>query len=129
MTEAVLVFVVEDEPALRFLVEDALTDGGFTVAMAGSGEEAMAMLDAEGAHYRALITDVNLRGRVTGWDVARRARELNDGLPVIYVTGGSAHDWASKGVPNSILLTKPFAIAQVVTAVAQLLNAHPDGHG
>ena len=128
MTEAVLVFVVEDEPALRFLVEDALTDGGFTVAMAGSGEEAMAMLDAEGAHYRALITDVNLRGRVTGWDVARRARELNDGLPVIYMSGGSAHD-LGEGVPNSMLLTKPFALAQVVMAVAQLLNAHPDGHG
>jgi len=39
-----------------------------------------------------------------------------------YMTGASADDWASKGVPNSILLTKPFAPAQLLTAVSQLLN-------
>ena len=39
------------------------------------------------------------------------------------MTGASAHDWGSKGVPNSQLTPKPFAIAQVVTAVAQLINA------
>ena len=43
--------------------------------------------------------------------------------------GGSksaaADDWGSQGVPNSILLQKPFAPAQLVTALAQLLNAAP----
>lgn len=38
------------------------------------------------------------------------------------MTGASADDWPSMGVPNSILLTKPFAPAQLVTAVSQLLN-------
>ena len=38
------------------------------------------------------------------------------------MTGSEAQEWASKGVPNSILVTKPFAPAQIVTAVAQLLN-------
>jgi hypothetical protein len=38
------------------------------------------------------------------------------------MTGDSADEWASKGVPSSILLTKPFAPAQLVTAVSQLLN-------
>ena len=57
-----------------------------------------------------------------GWDVARHAREGKPDMPVVYMTGDSADEWASKGVPNSILLTKPFAPAQLVTAVAQLLN-------
>jgi hypothetical protein len=39
------------------------------------------------------------------------------------MTGGNAAERPSHGVPNSILLTKPFAPAQLVTAVAQLLNA------
>jgi hypothetical protein len=39
------------------------------------------------------------------------------------VSGDSAEDWGSKGVPNSIMLAKPFAPAQLVTAVSQLLNA------
>ena len=120
--------VVEDEALIQLAVEDALTEGGFTVTLASSGEQAMAILNAEGAHFRALITDVNLAGQLMGWDVARRAREINDELPVIYMTGASAHDWASKGVPNSMLLSKPFAPAQVVMAVSQLLNANPIGH-
>jgi len=41
------------------------------------------------------------------------------------VTAASADKWAANGVPNSILLTKPFAPAQLVTAVSQLLNAGP----
>jgi DNA-binding response OmpR family regulator len=81
------------------------------------------MLDAAGADYRALITDVHLTpGKLTGWDVAKRARELTPELPVVYMTGAAGHEWTSMGVPNSILLTKPFAPAQVLTAVSGLLN-------
>ena len=82
----------------------------------------MAMLEADGAEFRALVSDINLGRGPTGWDVARRARELNEHLPVVYMTGGNGHEWASQGVPNSILIGKPFAPAQVVTAVSQLLN-------
>jgi DNA-binding NtrC family response regulator len=123
VASSVLVFVVEDQELIRHVLEEALTDGGFAVAMATSGEQAMAMLDAEGADYSALVTDVNLPGKLSGWDVAKHAREINDKLPIIYITGASAHDWASKGVPNSQLMPKPFAVAQVVTAISQLINA------
>jgi CheY-like chemotaxis protein len=74
-------------------------------------------------NYRALVTDINLKGRMTGWDVARKARELYPEFPIVYMTGGAAEDWGSQGVPNSILLVKPFAPAQLVTAVSQLLNS------
>src|SRR5581483_5662622 len=100
-------------------------EGGYAVTTANDGNEAMAMLDAADAAFAALVTDVNLPGRFSGWEVAVHGREINALLPVIYITGGSAHEWAAKGVPNSILLTKPFAMAQVVTAVSQLLNAAP----
>ena len=122
MTASVLVFVVEDKDFIQHLLEEALTEGGFSVTSAISGEEAMAMLDREGADYRALITDIDLGGKLTGWDVAKHAREINDKLPVVYMTGASAHEWGSKGVPNSQLMTKPFAVAQIVTAVAMLIN-------
>jgi DNA-binding response OmpR family regulator len=123
VTKLVLVFVVEDQAHVQFVLEDALTEGGFAVTLASSGEDAIAMLDKEGADYRALITDIDLGGKLTGWEVARHAREINDTLPVIYITGASAHEWGSKGVPNSELMPKPFVIAQVVTAVARLINA------
>jgi CheY-like chemotaxis protein len=119
----VLVFVVEDESLIQDLLQHALVENGFAVEQAATGEEAIQMLDVAEADYRALVTDINLApGKVTGWDVARRGREINPDLPVVYMTGIESHEWASQGVPNSILVTKPFAPAQIVTAVAQLLN-------
>jgi hypothetical protein len=50
-------------------------------------------------------------------------RQIDPAFPIVYMTGAAADDWASEGVPNNILLKKPFAPAQLVTAVSQLLNA------
>ena len=58
-----------------------------------------------------------------GWEVAHLAREIDPEFPVVYMSGASAADWPSKGVPNSIMLAKPFAPAQLVTAVSNLLNS------
>ena len=58
-------------------------------------------------------------------DVARHARESVPTMPVVYVSGDSAGDWAVQGVPNSVMIPKPYAFAQIVTAVSTLMNA-PD---
>lgn len=73
-------------------------------------------------HPSALITNVKLAGRLTGWQVAKRIREKAPSFPVVYV---NAHDrdWPAFGVPNSIVIPKPFAAAQLVTAISNLLNA------
>ncbi|WJR81909.1 response regulator [Bradyrhizobium sp. NP1] len=115
--------VVEDDDPVQNVVEDALAEGGFESAIAASGEEAVTLLRSGAVKYRALVTDINLKGRMTGWEVAKAAREIDPALPVVYMTGAAAAQWSSHGVPNSILLEKPFAPAQLVTAVAQLLNA------
>lgn len=63
-----------------------------------------------------MVTDVNLRGAMTGRDLARVCtRERDPAFPFVYMTGTAAEDWARFGVPNSIDLTKPFAPAQLVT--------------
>jgi len=117
-----VILVIEDEEAIQSLVEDALTEGGFEPAIAASGEEAVTLLKGRTTNYRALVTDIRLRGRIDGWEVAKQAREIDPQFPVVYMSGASADDWASKGVPNSIMLSKPFAPAQLVTAVSNLLN-------
>jgi DNA-binding response OmpR family regulator len=121
-----VLLVVEDDHLIQGVVEECLTDGGFEIAIASSGENALELLDAANGKYRALVTDINLGpGKVDGWDVARHAREIDPDFPVIYMSGKDAAEWASKGVPNSIMLAKPFAPAQLVTAVSQLLNSQP----
>jgi hypothetical protein len=42
------------------------------------------------------------------------------------MTGAAADEWASEGVPNSILLKKPFAPAQLVTAISHRLGSAPN---
>ncbi len=121
MADQLVVLVVEDDQEIQSIVEDALTDGGFEPAIAPSGEEAVTLLKGNKGSYRALVVDVNLRGRMDGWEVAKHAREIDPEFPVIYMTGAGADKWPSLGVPNSILLEKPFAPAQLVTAVSQLL--------
>ena len=69
------------------------------------------------------MTDINLQDGVSGWDVAKHARERDADIRVVYMTAASAGEWTAKGVPQSVLLTKPFAPAQIVSAVTTLLNA------
>lgn len=126
--QVLLILVVEDEADLQDVVTDALTDGGYQAKVSSSGEDAVKLIEPDVGKYRALLTDVNLSGELTGWDIAKRARELNPDIPVVYMTGAAADQWASHGVPNSILLQKPFAPAQVVTAISQLLNQLPPTH-
>ena len=118
-----VILVVEDDHVVQSMVEESLSEGGFDLAIAASGEEAVTLLKGRTTEYRAVVTDINLRGRINGWEVAKQAREINPAFPIIYMTGAATEQWASQGVPNSILLPKPFAPAQLLTAVSQLLNA------
>lgn len=122
MPQAKLVLIVEDEDLIQMLVEEALTPAGYEVVLAVNGSAAIARLEDDPTAIQALVTDVRLGSGPTGWDVARRARELIHDLPVVYMTADSGGDWASQGVPNSVLLVKPFAMDQLVTAVSTLLN-------
>lgn len=123
ITSPMLVLVVEDQDAIRDVIVQSLDEAGYQVIEAETADQALRRVnEAQGNGIRALVTDIDLGDEISGWDIAHRARELDPSVPVIYVTGGNADAWAVKGVPNSILITKPFAPAQIVTAVSQQLN-------
>ena len=122
MPELPLVLVVEDEYLLQGDLQLALADGGFASKAVYTGEEALALFMGASTAYKALVTDVRLGDGLNGWEVARRIREKEPSLPVIYVTGSSAEDWASHGVPKSILVQKPFLPRQLIAALSNLLN-------
>src|SRR6195952_3242769 len=118
---SLVILVVDDEELIRMVVEDALANGGYEVVTASTGEDAIKLLNSAEGRYRALVTDIDLGSGLNGWAVAHRAREIDHSFPIVYMSGKSAADWAVEGVPNSIMLAKPFAPAQLVTAVSQLL--------
>jgi CheY-like chemotaxis protein len=117
-----MILLVEDEPMVQMNIEDALVDGGFAVLLASNGAEALAVLDQTDQTIAGVVTDIRLGAGPSGWEVARRARETRPEIPMVYITGDSAHEWSAWGVPNSVLVQKPFAVAQLTTAIATLLN-------
>jgi DNA-binding response OmpR family regulator len=122
MSNAVRVLVVEDEAPISIFIEDALSDGGFEACLVCSGEAALSTFRDGRERCRALLTDVNLGGGISGWELARQIREITPGFPVVYMTGASSRDWKTQGVVGSILIEKPFGPAQLATAVSQLLD-------
>jgi len=118
-----VVIVIDDEPLIRQLLRDTLEEAGFEVVEAANDREALAAIATERPDGLAgLVTDVNLGKSASGWEIAQKARERDPGLPIVYVTGDSGHEWASQGVPHSVVIAKPFAPAQIVVALASLVN-------
>lgn len=111
--------VVEDEVMIAEILADALREAGFKVDCAYNGCEALAHVKQTDFAYDALITDVRIGGLADGWQVARHARERAPALPVVYISGDSAHEWSSKGVENSLMLAKPFLPENVLWALSE----------
>jgi len=123
MPAGTLLLLVEDEELIAHTLEDALVEGGFEVRTVLDGAQALRHLEEAPQSFKALVTDIRLpHVGPNGFELAHRARELTPTIAVIYMSGDSALEWASQGVPKSVMLQKPFAIAQLVTAVSNLLN-------
>jgi CheY-like chemotaxis protein len=107
------VFVVEDEYLIRMLLEDMLTDLGYTIAAtAGNLNEASELAKATEADFA--ILDVNLDGQEV-FPVADILAAR--GLPFVFVTG-----YGGQGLPDSYrnrpTLQKPFQIDELKTTLA-----------
>lgn len=123
-----LILFVEDEALLHVGVEREMAAVGFSVAGVLSSDEAAHVLATQREEICALVTDVDLGCGLKGWALARRAREAIPGLPVIYTSGASAHDFEAERVAGARLVTKPYApehLAHVVRTI--LAGASPAG--
>lgn len=114
------ILVVEDDTLIRMALVATLKGGGYTVAECNSGAAAMILID-DSADLQGLISDINLGDGPDGWAVAHHARQRYPALAVLYVSGESVASWTAEGVPNSLILQKPYAEAQLMTAIASLL--------
>ena len=118
-----IILLVEDEPLVLLVAQDALEAGGFTVIPFQLASEALSVFDKKSAELSGLVTDIRLPGGQDGWEIARHARELRTDLPIVYTTADSAGEWPVQGVPNSVVVQKPYAGAQLLTAISTLMTA------
>jgi DNA-binding response OmpR family regulator len=96
-----------------------LGDAGFSVVLATTPAQALEAIKSP--DLRGLVTDINLGDPIDGWEIARRARETHVHLPIVYVSGLCEGEWSVKGVPQSLMIAKPFAPAQITVALASLM--------
>ena len=104
-------------------MKNSLIEAGFEVIVAYKGADAIASFDNDPENIIALVSDIGLGRGPTGWDVARHARSIRPEPPVIYMSGDGAADWPSMGVPNSIMIAKPFVMQQIIVGLGTLLKA------
>jgi CheY-like chemotaxis protein len=114
--------VVDDDSALRELILDMLGTDTFEFECVGAAPAACERLQ-DGADFDVLIVGVDLGGDVTGFDVARFARERDPQLPVVYVAAGAAMSaFRALGVPDSRFVARPFTAEQLQDAVELALG-------
>jgi CheY-like chemotaxis protein len=114
---AVVVLVVEDEIFVRFDVAACLEDAGYDVVEAATGEEAIALCNA-GTSIDMVITDINLGGSASGWDVAERCRTVLPDVPVVYTSGKSIDP--ERCVAGSIFMSKPYRHSDILDVCQRL---------
>ena len=119
--------VVDDERAIRRLLRMYLSDAGFTVAEAATGEEAIEQVRRGGIDI--VLLDLMLPG-MDGYEVCRRLRETTS-TPVIMLTarGEEANRITGLELGADDYVTKPFSPVEVVArvkAVMRRVSAPPD---
>jgi len=119
--EAIL--VVEDDANLQLVISDMLETLGYSVAVAGTGGEALELLPRL-PRMDLLLTDVVLAGGISGPALVNAVRQKQADTKVLYMSGYTEEAFAKQGRldPAIELLTKPFAIEELGNRLRSILD-------
>jgi DNA-binding response OmpR family regulator len=117
------VLVVEDDPMIREILRDSLSDAHFHVMDADTTAHARDVLNTS-AEIAAAFVDVDLGDREGGYAVARHARATRPDLLIVYTSGGAREDFEQERVPGSLFLPKPYLPSQVCSLLRATLEPH-----
>ncbi len=118
------VLVVDDEPAVRDVLREALEAEGCEVLVADSGEKALSIYDMRKGQLDVIFTDIGIP-EMSGWELAREIREVNEQIPIAVITGwGEAvgsNEQKAAGV--DWVIAKPFT-ADRISELVQEIRRH-----
>jgi two-component system cell cycle sensor histidine kinase/response regulator CckA len=119
-TETIL--LVEDEDAVRTFSQRALTNKGYKVLAAESGDSALRLFEAaENKKLDLLITDVVMPG-IDGPTLAKKIREASPKLKIIFISGYTEERLKDHMGERIYFLPKPFTLKQLAEKVKQVLE-------
>jgi signal transduction histidine kinase len=116
-----VVLVIDDEPSIRMLITDVLSDTGYSVLEASDGPAGLRVLQSA-ARIDLLITDVGLPGGMNGRQVADAARTLRPDLRVLFITGYAENALMGNGhlEKGMHVLAKPFEVERLAIKIREL---------
>lgn len=106
--------LVDDEVLVRMSTADMLSDLGYDVVEAASGEEAIRIV-AEGKHFDLLVTDHLMPG-MSGTDLIQRVRAMRPSMPALLVSGYAEIEALDAALPR---LSKPFRKDELAASLRQ----------
>jgi PAS domain S-box-containing protein len=117
------ILLVEDEDAVRSLVETILTADGYKILVADSADHAVTLCRAYEADIDILLTDVVMPG-VSGPELAKNLLSMRPGMKVLYMSGYAGEYLHDEGVnaDGAALLQKPFTAAALEERIRQVLH-------
>jgi two-component system cell cycle sensor histidine kinase/response regulator CckA len=116
------ILVVDDEPAVRSVVAEALTESGYRVVVAEDGNAALAVAAAHEGPIDLILTDLVMPG-VGGAEAAERLATVMPGVRCLYMSGYSEDVMAMNAIRDGAsFLQKPFSLTALTEAVRHALN-------
>ena len=114
------VLLVDDEPGVRFALTEVLVDRGYRVVTAGSGAQALTLLDG----VDVVVTDLSMPG-MDGLELTTQIAARAPGLPVILLTAHGSDNMvriaSSRGACGC--LSKPFDIDEIAHVIEHVCKA------
>jgi two-component system cell cycle sensor histidine kinase/response regulator CckA len=122
MTGHGTILLVEDEDAVRSFATRALESRGYTVLSAGSGVEALTLIDAEAGGIDLVVSDV-VMPEMDGPTLLKELRRRNPDIKIIFVSGYAEEAFKKnlEADEEFVFLPKPFALKDLVQAVKETL--------
>jgi len=115
-----VIILVEEERDQRQAITGLLAQAGFSVAAAGTTDEALHLLEVT-PDAAGLVTDAHVPGGIDGWELAQRARARRPGLAVILMSGHS--DPSSGPLPEgAAFVLKPNVPASLATTLREMIG-------
>lgn len=116
------ILVVEDEPLLRLMNADLLSEAGYEVVEAGNAHEALDVLTCHD-DIKVVFTDVEMPGELNGFDLADTIEQRWPSIGIL-VTSGRCYPERLSASAQRVFLPKPFSVIKVVDLIEGLMRAH-----
>ena len=116
------VLIVEDDPAVRVLVSQVLSELGYAFVEAGDADNALPIIESS-QRIDLMISDVGLPG-MNGRQLAEIGRQIRPDLKVLFITGYAEHAAVRGGFldPGMQLITKPFTFDLLTAKVREMIH-------